>query len=83
MVRHSPTGRVMPGFLVAGMLVWGFTAGVLDRLLTLTGWERPWPRDRVEDLPDEVLRLLPPAAEPDVGHHGRGRRGPAMRPVPR
>jgi 8-oxo-dGTP pyrophosphatase MutT (NUDIX family) len=67
MVRHPPTGRVMPGFRVAGMLVWGFTAGVLDRLLALTGWERPWPRERVEDLPEDVLRLLPQAAEPDLG----------------
>jgi 8-oxo-dGTP pyrophosphatase MutT (NUDIX family) len=67
MVRHPPTGRIMPGFRVAGMLVWGFTAGVLDRLLALAGWERPWPRDRVEDLPAEVLALLPPAAEPDLG----------------
>ena len=26
----------------AGMLVWGFTAGMLSRLLALAGWERPW-----------------------------------------
>ena len=40
-VRH-PSGWVGPGFEVGGLLVWGFTAGVLDRLLSLGGWERPW-----------------------------------------
>jgi hypothetical protein len=39
------------------MLVWGFTAGLLDQLLRLSGWERPWSRNHIEDLPDEVVRL--------------------------
>jgi 8-oxo-dGTP pyrophosphatase MutT (NUDIX family) len=47
----SPRGYVGPAFRVADMLVWGFTAGVLDRLLSLGGWEQPWDRDRVEPLP--------------------------------
>lgn len=47
----SPRGYVGPAFRVADMLVWGFTAGILDRLLTLGGWELPWDRDRVEPLP--------------------------------
>jgi 8-oxo-dGTP pyrophosphatase MutT (NUDIX family) len=55
-VRHR-TGTVMPAFRVNGMLVWGFTAGLLDRLLRLSGWERPWARNQVEDLPDDVIRL--------------------------
>jgi 8-oxo-dGTP pyrophosphatase MutT (NUDIX family) len=54
-VRHVASGRVMPGFAVNGMLVWGFTAWVLDLLLRLAGWERPWSRDRVVDLPDSVV----------------------------
>lgn len=45
MVRH-PSGTTGPGFDVHGMLVWGWTAGLLDRLLHLGGWERPWARDR-------------------------------------
>jgi 8-oxo-dGTP pyrophosphatase MutT (NUDIX family) len=49
-VRHS-SGYVGPAFRVADMLVWGFTAGVLDRLLTLAGWDVDWDRDRVEPLP--------------------------------
>ncbi|HEX3827618.1 MAG TPA: CoA pyrophosphatase [Sporichthyaceae bacterium] len=56
-VRHRATGTVMPAFRVNGMLVWGFTAGLLDRLLRLSGWERPWSRNLVEDLPDDVVRL--------------------------
>lgn len=64
-VRHPPTGRVSPGFRVNGMLVWGFTAGVLDRLLRLAGWEQPWSRERIEDLPAEALRLAQRSSSPD------------------
>lgn len=49
-VRH-PSGFVGPAFDVRGLLVWGFTAGLLDRLLDLAGWARPWDTSRVEDLP--------------------------------
>jgi 8-oxo-dGTP pyrophosphatase MutT (NUDIX family) len=49
-VRH-PSGYIGPAFEVAGMLVWGFTAGVLGTLLELAGWARPWPHDRVRELP--------------------------------
>ena len=40
-VSH-PTGYVGPGFEVSGMLVWGFTGMILDRLISLAGWELPW-----------------------------------------
>ena len=46
LVRH-PSGYVGPGFLVAGMLVWGFTGLLLDRLLDVVGWAQPWDRSRV------------------------------------
>ena len=55
-IRH-PSGTHGPAFEVADMLVWGFTAAVLARLLTLAGWERPWDDNRIEDLPEETLRL--------------------------
>lgn len=51
-VRH-PSGYVGPCFTVGGMLVWGFTAGILDALLTRTGWSRPWDASRIIDLPDD------------------------------
>lgn len=41
-----PSGYRGPGFEVAGMLVWGFTAMLLDRLLDLAGWGLAWTRDR-------------------------------------
>ena len=44
-----------PAFRVHGMLVWGFTAAVVDRLIALGGWERPWDAGREEDLPPDVL----------------------------
>ncbi len=49
MVR-VPDGRTSPAFRVRGMLIWGFTAGLVDRLLALAGWEEPWDRARVMDL---------------------------------
>ena len=53
-VRH-PSGVTGPAFRVRGMLVWGFTGALVDRLLTLAGWEQPWDRGRVEELPPEAL----------------------------
>lgn len=50
-VRHR-SGYVGPAFGVAGLVVWGFTAGLIDRLFTLVGWERPWDRSIVRDLPE-------------------------------
>lgn len=55
-VQH-PSGFAGPAFAVADMLVWGFTAAVLDRLLSWGGWELPWDRDRIEPLPEEMLAL--------------------------
>ena len=37
-----PSGFRGPGFQVHDMLVWGFTAGVLDALLHNAGWAQPW-----------------------------------------
>ena len=48
-VRH-PSGYVGPAFSVAGLIVWGFTGGLLSTLLHLGGWERPWNASRVRDL---------------------------------
>ncbi|OIV37845.1 coenzyme A pyrophosphatase [Mangrovactinospora gilvigrisea] len=53
-VRH-PSGFTGPGFLVGGHLVWGFTAGLIDRILHHAGWERPWDTARTLTL-DEAQR---------------------------
>ncbi|WP_103944606.1 NUDIX hydrolase [Thermomonospora echinospora] len=55
-VRH-PSGYAGPAFRVRGMLVWGFTAGLMTQILRLGGWERPWDPDRTEDLPPDVVAL--------------------------
>lgn len=52
-VRHS-SGYIGPAFLVRDMLIWGFTGGLLDRLLELGGWARPWDAGRVRRLPADA-----------------------------
>jgi len=46
----GPGGFLSPAFRVKGMLIWGFTAVLVDRLLALAGWERPWDTAKVIDL---------------------------------
>jgi hypothetical protein len=58
-----PSGDAGPAFRVRSMLVWGFTAMILDRLLAIGGWERPWNAGLIEDLPPEVLQAA--AGAPD------------------
>ena len=48
---QNPSGRIGPAFDIGSMLIWGFTAGLVDRLLALAGWERPWNTNAVLDLP--------------------------------
>jgi 8-oxo-dGTP pyrophosphatase MutT (NUDIX family) len=50
MIRY-PSGTFGPAFRAGQMLIWGFTAFVLDRLLALGGWEIPWASDRLIELP--------------------------------
>ncbi|MFD9126630.1 NUDIX hydrolase [Kitasatospora sp. NPDC059571] len=55
-LRH-PSGFLGPAFAVAGRLVWGFTAGVIDRVLHHSGLEVPWDTERTVALSDEALDL--------------------------
>jgi 8-oxo-dGTP pyrophosphatase MutT (NUDIX family) len=48
---HHPSGYVGPAFRVGGLLVWGFTAGILSWLLEVGGLSRPWDMSRVEPVP--------------------------------
>ena len=52
-----PSGIIGPAFDVRGMVVWGFTAGLIAGILRLGGWELPWDKDRVLPLDPETLRL--------------------------
>lgn len=49
-VRH-PSGHIGAAFDVGELFVWGFTAGLLDRLLDIAGWALPWDNRHVRDLP--------------------------------
>ena len=53
-VQH-PSGYIGPAFGVSGLVVWGFTGGLLDRLLYLGGWERPWDSSRLQSVPEVGL----------------------------
>ncbi|MEV4809210.1 NUDIX hydrolase [Micromonospora avicenniae] len=64
-VRH-PSGWVGPAFAVRGMLVWGFTAGVLSTLLDLGGWSRPWAPGRMVELPPTGATPAPSAGTDEV-----------------
>jgi 8-oxo-dGTP pyrophosphatase MutT (NUDIX family) len=62
-----PSGFVGPAFGVADMVVWGFTAGLLDAILEAAGLAVPWNRDDVRPLPLPGARAaaLPGAVEGD------------------
>jgi 8-oxo-dGTP pyrophosphatase MutT (NUDIX family) len=50
-VTH-PSGWLGPAFEAGGLFIWGFTAGLLDRLLEFGGWARPWDRAVQRPLPE-------------------------------
>jgi 8-oxo-dGTP pyrophosphatase MutT (NUDIX family) len=45
------SGLVSPAFIAAELTIWGFTAGIIDRLLYLTGREVPWDSTRILERP--------------------------------
>lgn len=45
-----PSGYVGPAFEVQGLLVWGFTAGLISGLLDRLGWAPPWDESRIVPL---------------------------------
>jgi 8-oxo-dGTP pyrophosphatase MutT (NUDIX family) len=54
-VSH-PSGYIGPAFAVADMLVWGFTAGVLEAILEAAGLAEPWDERDVRPLPASATR---------------------------
>lgn len=56
-VRH-PSGYIGLGFVVRGLVIWGFTAGILSGMLDLAGWSQPWDDTRVIDLEPEATEDL-------------------------
>ena len=74
-----PSGYGGPAFEVDGLFVWGFTAGLLGRVLELAGLDRPWDASAGGRCPSGCRRAAgrltrpPSAAEPvisaDVTRH--------------
>lgn len=52
-----PSGWKGPGFRTDELLVWGFTAGIVDALLRFGGWEQPWDRARQHELDEHTVAL--------------------------
>ncbi|HVB41106.1 MAG TPA: CoA pyrophosphatase [Streptosporangiaceae bacterium] len=50
MIRY-PSGSAGPAFHAGDMLIWGFTAYLIDRLVAMGGWELPWDHHRLVELP--------------------------------
>ncbi|MEV8376933.1 CoA pyrophosphatase [Kribbella sp. NPDC056861] len=50
-----PSGFTGPAFTVDDLYIWGFTAGLLDKLLKLGGWARDWDPTHVVPLPDRLV----------------------------
>lgn len=76
MVSH-PSGWRGPGFTVhEGLTLWGFTAGIVARLFSAVGWERPWDRSRVVPYPgaarDPLVEEIETDASRSSGHERRG-----------
>jgi 8-oxo-dGTP pyrophosphatase MutT (NUDIX family) len=55
LMLRFPGGHSGPAFRIGGMLIWGFTALLTDRLLALGGFERPWDATTIRALPDGAL----------------------------
>ena len=56
-VRH-PSGWLGPAFLIGpdkDLVLWGFTAGIIARLMDFLGWSRPWDERVTRDLPGHML----------------------------
>jgi 8-oxo-dGTP pyrophosphatase MutT (NUDIX family) len=51
MMIQYPGGQGGYAFRAAGLMIWGFTAILLDRVLALGGWEEPWNSGQLTILP--------------------------------
>jgi 8-oxo-dGTP pyrophosphatase MutT (NUDIX family) len=64
-VRH-PWGYTGPAFVVENHLIWGLTADLLDGVLELAGWQKPWDPDRLMEIPPRYLTGRPDGGGPDA-----------------
>jgi 8-oxo-dGTP pyrophosphatase MutT (NUDIX family) len=55
-----PIGYSSPGFLIGDdkdLILWGFTAGLINKLFDHVGWTRPWDASVEQELPDYMFGL--------------------------
>lgn len=69
-VTH-PSGYTGPAFEVDDHLIWGLTAHLLDGVLDLAGWQRPWDQARTLPIPDRYLTKSQ-WGPPSAARHDRG-----------
>ena len=68
-VTH-PSGFVGPAFDVDGLLVWGFTAGLLSKVIELAGLERSWDKADHRPLPPHLMGVRAGTVPPQTGAGG-------------
>ncbi|MEL4503626.1 CoA pyrophosphatase [Luteococcus sp. H138] len=56
LTAEIPSGYRGPAFVMDEIFIWGFTAHLVDCVLDLGGWQRPWDHDRVAPVPRRFLR---------------------------
>lgn len=47
-----PSGHAGPAFTVGELFVWGFTGHLIDGLIEVAGWARPWDAGRSASVPE-------------------------------
>lgn len=65
LVRH-PLGYVGPAFQIDDHLIWGLTAHLLDGVLDLADWQRPWDERRTREIPERYLTSRRDGGGPDA-----------------
>lgn len=46
-----PSGHLGPAWRFGDFFLWGFTGFLVDHVLRIGGWERPWDRERLVEVP--------------------------------
>lgn len=55
-IARHPSGFRGPCFLADDLFIWGLTAHLIDGILNLAGWAKPWNRARQVEIPSRFMR---------------------------
>jgi len=76
---YHPLGGKGPAWDMGDLFLWGFTAGVVDAVLRLGGWELPWDDTRVVEIPprfrtgySKLGDAFTRSSDPPPGRHREG-----------